>query len=261
MTGRVAEEHRLPRATIGLRFDGRGTPPALPVIPAIGREVPLEPLAAEPRVAKDRGHVGVARENPESLRRAMNRVLRAEARVACVRTRERATEQAVAYRCQSRRDRVRSLSVTTRRSPGPIELVVCQAYSPRATEVPASETDIARSRKTREFAVFRVAIERGHPSRGLAARSLLGLPLGSRWGWPGRRERQSISRIVRWLTWMRAASLSCPTLLFRTWESGHVIRTVSAVAEVAADALTVPETVPATLPEMGKTVPRGAARE
>ena len=85
MTRRVAEEHRLPRAAVGLRFDGRGTPPTLPVVPAVGREVPLEALAAEPRVAEDRGHVGVAREDPESVGCAVDRIFGAEARVDGIR--------------------------------------------------------------------------------------------------------------------------------------------------------------------------------
>jgi hypothetical protein len=44
--------------------------------------VALEPLAPEAGVAADRGHVGVAREDPEAARRPMDRVLGAEARVA-----------------------------------------------------------------------------------------------------------------------------------------------------------------------------------
>ena len=66
---RVPEEHRLPVAA-GVR-----------AVAVVRREVPLEPLAAEPRVAEDRGHVGVAREDPQAVRRAVDRVSAAEASV------------------------------------------------------------------------------------------------------------------------------------------------------------------------------------
>jgi hypothetical protein len=44
--------------------------------------VALEPLAPEAGVAENRGHVGVAREDPEAVRRPVDRVRGAEARVA-----------------------------------------------------------------------------------------------------------------------------------------------------------------------------------
>ena len=82
---RIAEEHRLPVAA-GLEARRRetaacavrGRSPARP-------EVALEPLAPEPRVAEDRGHVGVAREDPEPMGRAVDRILGAEARVERIR--------------------------------------------------------------------------------------------------------------------------------------------------------------------------------
>jgi hypothetical protein len=43
--------------------------------------VPLESLAPKPRVAEHRGHVGVAREDPEALEGAVDWVVGAEARV------------------------------------------------------------------------------------------------------------------------------------------------------------------------------------
>ena len=63
----------------------------------LGREVSLEPLAPEPRVAEDGGDVRVAREDPEPVRRAVDRILGTELRVERIRVpgsnrRDRATE-------------------------------------------------------------------------------------------------------------------------------------------------------------------------
>ena len=80
---RVAEEHRLP-GTAGLEARsvsetaacaGRGRSPARP-------EVALEPLAPEPWVAENRRHVGVPREDPEPMGRAVDGILGPETRVA-----------------------------------------------------------------------------------------------------------------------------------------------------------------------------------
>jgi hypothetical protein len=79
---RVAEEHRLAVPAASRRTVG-----ACGAVAAWGRraarpEVTLEALAPEPRVAEDHRDVRVTREDPEAVRRPVDRVLGAEARVA-----------------------------------------------------------------------------------------------------------------------------------------------------------------------------------
>lgn len=83
---RVPKEHRLPVACAieargvseTARRAVRGRSPTRP-------EVALEALASEPRVAEDRRDVRVAREDPQSVRRAVDWILGPQARVQRIR--------------------------------------------------------------------------------------------------------------------------------------------------------------------------------
>ena len=140
---RVAEEHRLPVAA-GLEARGvsetaarpvRGGSPARP-------EVALEPLAPEPWVAEDRGHVGVAREDPEPMRRAVDRILGAEARVERIRIGEERgvgrTEERSGCRSAFGRQFVRRpASGSTRDLPEAVGTACSSCPEQRATPMPA----------------------------------------------------------------------------------------------------------------------------
>ena len=117
--GRIPEEHRLPVAT-GLEADAH----AVSIRARVRPEVPLEPFAPEPRVAEDRRHVRVARENPQAAGRAVDGLALAEQAV-----------EAVRIGAAGGADGVEDVGRRIRRLRGPAR-VARHARSRRATAVP-----------------------------------------------------------------------------------------------------------------------------
>jgi hypothetical protein len=93
---RVAEQHRLPVAGL---VEARGVRETVaragPARSPARAEVALKALATEPRIAEDRGHVGVPREHPEPVWRAVHGVLFAQLAVEAVRIGEACRAQAL----------------------------------------------------------------------------------------------------------------------------------------------------------------------